>query len=167
MLQQIRSFMRADFQVLGAHGEFVARIHTGSTGWLGPRELYVTDALGPVFHLKDPIDFALDTFTIHVPDDQPIGHIRQRMTMLNRAFDVELLDGAVLLMERRSLSFETYFTFRGGEVARATKQWAGWSAALSGRDHYVLHIVASAPPLHRIGMLAGLLALDLNAAKDD
>ena len=166
MLQQLRAVTRSDFHFLDAAGAPIATVTGGNHSFfMGTRELYVSDVTGPVFHLTDPVDFMLDTFEFFAPNGQPLGRVKQRMAVMNQAFDVEVFDGSRLHLERRAFSHDITFTLGQFVVGRAAQQWAGFTSFMLGRDQYGLQYDPGAPPHHRIAMLAALLALDLHDAK--
>lgn len=167
VLQQRRVLSHVESHWLDPSGTVIATVNGGPHSMLtGTREFYVSDATGPVFHLHDPVDFGLDTFEFYLPDGRMLGQVKQRMSFLRRSFDIVIFDGTRLHLERTSFSRD--ITFRLGQhvVARAAQHWQGFTEFVMGRDQYGIQIDPGAPPHHRIAMLAALLALDMNEAKE-
>lgn len=169
ILQQMTQLIRNDFHILDPYGRQIAHVTSGGSGTsrflVGTRELYVSDAAGPVMHVTDPMNFGMDRYEFFLPDGRQLGHLKRRMALLKAVFEIHLYDGTMFMLERGGFSYDITFKLGGAVVGHARHRMPDLTSIMLQRDQYAMSFDPGAPTMHRMGMLAGLLALDLAGKK--
>lgn len=171
VLQQVRSFLTNDFDILDAEGSPVATIHTeGSTlsrMFRGSRELTVLENDQPVLRITDEVNiFSRDTYTVADGSGAPLATLTRLFTFASKKIQVDLSDGVSLLCTG-SLFSRSFTIARGDAVAaRIERRMPGIAEALMGHDRYALSMDPTLPPIYRGAIIGTVIAIDLMSAKD-
>lgn len=171
VFQQRRSFMANDFDIMDGQGQVLARLITQGDALsrmaLGSRSFTLVDPAGnPLMLLEDQVNFMGDTFQLLYPDGSHLATIRKRFTFFSQQMQIELPD---LTLDLRGSLMDYDFKIYAGQqtAATITRQWSGLGNALMGKSTYSVGFDPAAPPLVRIAMVGGLIALDLSREKDN
>ena len=166
VLQQITSFMANDFEILDANGGVVgqfAGLDSGMSRFLtGPRVFALYEADGsPLLGLNDVHNWGMDTYELSDPVGNPVGTVRQKLTFFRTVVEAQSVDGTLLSFEGGFFDYDYQILDNGFEVARVTKEWAGFSRAFMGHSRYVLSIDPRVNRPSRPLILGTAVALDL------
>lgn len=171
VMQQRTNFNSNDFEILGQHGGVIGRVSTEGSAvgrfFKGSRELTVREPDGrPLALVRDPMNFGFDRFEVHLADGSLLANLRKRFTFIRKRVDIEVQNGPVIELHGRLFDFDIQFMIDGGVVAQASRQWGGLAAGLLGHSRYALTFTVPTPPLAKLALIGGMLALDLIREKE-
>ncbi|AFV90692.1 hypothetical protein PACID_29270 [Acidipropionibacterium acidipropionici ATCC 4875] len=172
VLQQVRSFLTNDFDILDADGSPVATIHTEGSAlsrmFRGNRELTVLEDGRPVLRITDEVNIlSRDSYTVADGSGATLATLTKLFTFATRKIQADLADGTSLLCTG-SLFGRSFTISRGDAVAaRIERRMPGVADALMGRDRYALSMDPSLPPSYRGAIIGTVIAIDLIRAKED
>lgn len=166
VMQQVRSFMSNDFQILDEDGGTIGVVTTTDDAgprWLvGTRSFVVTEADGRfLMGVTDPMNFMRDTYELSDFRGNQFALIRKRFTMLGFRVDIEINGASTISLKGKPLTMEFLAHVGDVEIARATRAWGGLKRGLMGHSRYALDIRPDVTPLDRMGLIGGMIALDL------
>ncbi|MEJ6019222.1 LURP-one-related/scramblase family protein [Corynebacterium sp. H113] len=171
-IQQIRSFMRDNFDILDENGQVAGYVETQGSRLgrmlMGSRKLTVHETDGrPLFVVIDPVNFVRDTFHVTLPgSDQPMAIIRSRFSLLRRRVDIEIPGYATCQVEGSMWDYSYRFLINGREVAHIERHWAGLMNELLERQKYFVRLAPDVPTDLRMAILGSAIAIDLMKEKD-
>lgn len=171
VMQQRTNFNSNNFDILDEQGNPAGRVSTGGSAlgrfFMGSRELTITELDGTVLaQLKDQMSIGRERMTIVDANGQVLANILKRFTFFNKRIDIEVVDGPLIELHGRVFDFEIQFQVGGEVVAQASRRWGGFSAGFLGHSRYVLGFTVETPPVAKIALIAGMLALDLIREKE-
>ncbi|MCT1367699.1 LURP-one-related/scramblase family protein [Kocuria sp. HSID16901] len=166
VMQQVTGFMSNDFDILDESGASLATVSTTNDAgprWLvGSRSFTVVDAAGQfLMGITDPMDFMRDSYQLADPSGQQFALIRKRFTVMALRATVEISGASTITLSGKPFSMEFAADVDSVEIARATRKWAGFGRGLLGHSRYALEIRPDVRPLDRLGLIGGMVALDL------
>lgn len=171
VLQQVKSFLANDFDILDAGGSPVATIHTEGSAlsrmFRGNRELAVLENGRPVLRITDEVNvFSRDSYTVADGSGATLATLTKLFTFATKKIQADLNDGTVLLCTG-SLFARSFTISRGDAVAaRIERRMSGVAEALMGHDRYALSMDPSLPPSYRGAIIGTVIAIDLIRAKE-
>lgn len=165
-MQQVTGFMSNDFDILDANGAALATVSTTNDAgprWLvGSRSFTVVDANGQfLMGITDPMDFMRDTYQLANPGGNQFALVRKRFTFMALRATIEIAGASTITLAGKPFSMEFLADVAGVEIARATRQWAGLGRGLLGHSRYALEIRPDVTPIDRLGLIGGMVAMDL------
>lgn len=186
VIQQIRSFMVDDFDILDTEGHCIGKMETtGSTlsrMFMGSRRLTVSEPDGtPVFVITDPTDFTIDRYEVYYPGSQATGSegkhqvgggsprllatIQQKFAFFQRKLEISIPGFADCHVDGDLWHYDATFMINDIKVAQMSRKWSGFANLLSGNERYVLQLKNDLPPELRTAIIGAAIALDLMAKK--
>lgn len=169
IFQQTRNFMGNDFQIQDEAGNVLAHLETKGSAvsrmMMGNRSFVLFDDRGVAhLQLEDVVNFIGDTFELYYPNGAPLATIRKRFTLFSQHMQIELPD---LTLDLKGAILDYDFQILSGDHLAATvaREWGGFGKALMGHSKYGVTFDPQAPPLVRLAMIGGLVALDLSREK--
>lgn len=171
VMQQRTNFNSNDFEILDERGGVIGRVSTGGSAlgrfFKGSRELTVHETDGrPLAKVTDPMNFGFDRFEVHLADGSLLANLRKRFTFFTKRVDIEVVNGPVIELHGRLFDYDIQFKIDGNPVAQASRQWAGIGAGLLGHSRYALVFTVPTPPLAKLALIGGMVALDLIREKE-
>lgn len=171
VMQQRTNFNSNDFGILDQQGNPVGHVSTGGSAlgrfFKGSRELTISELDGTVLaQLKDQMTIGRERMTILDANGQVLANVLKRFTLFNKRVDIQVVDGPLIELHGRIFDFDIEFKVNDEIVARANREWAGFSAGFLGRSRYVLGFTVETPPVAKVALIAGMLALDLIREKE-
>lgn len=170
ILQQVKSLLRDDFDILDADGSPIATIHTEGSAmsrmFLGSRELTVLEDGRPVLRISDPANFmSRDSYTVSDGAGARLAVLTKEFALFTTRVGIQLSDGTVLNCKGSLFGYD--FAIRHNEriAARISRQMPGIAHALMGHDRYVLSMDDALPPAYRGTLIGTVIAIDLIHAK--
>lgn len=165
-MQQVTGFMSNDFDILDENGVSLATVSTTNDAgprWLvGSRSFTVVDASGQfLMGITDPMDFMRDTYQLADPGGNRFALVSKRFGFMALRATVEISGGSNITLAGKPFSMEFAADVAGAEIARATRQWAGLGRGLLGHSRYALEIRPDVTPIDRLGLIGGMVAIDL------
>lgn len=172
IMQQVRSFMANDFDILDHQGGVIGILSgTDSLGariFKGPREFLLRDAdTTPLLRIHDVMNFGFDTFELTTPDGLPVATVRKRLSFLRTVVSVTAGDGTELQLNGGFWDFDYQILYGPTVIAQIARQWAGVSRGLLGHSRYTVSFAPGTPPATRLLSLGTVIALDLIRMKRD
>lgn len=170
ILQQVKSLLSNDFDILNTDGSPIATIHTEGSAmsrmFLGSRELTVLEEGRPVLRIADPANFmSRDSYTVSDGAGAQLAVLTKEFALFTTKVGIQLSDGTVLNCNGSLFGYD--FTISQGEriAARISRQMPGIAHALMGHDRYVLSMDAALSPTYRGALIGTVIAIDLIRAK--
>lgn len=166
VMQQVTGFMSNDFQILDDSGAAVGNVATTNDAgprWLiGSRSFAVTEADGRfLMGVTDPMDFMRDTYELSDAYGNQFALIKKRFSMIGLRVEIQIGGGSTILLRGKPFGMEFVAEVGDVEIARATRRWAGLGRGMLGHSRYALDIRPDVTPLDRMGLIGGMIALDL------
>lgn len=171
VFQQTRNFSKNDFAISEPNGTQVAHVETGGStlGRMlgGARELTVFDGPGrPVLRVYDTMTLGRERMEFQDTDGNPIGNLVKRISLFKTKIDLEVL-GEQLQLDGNLWGFDFNINSPQGPIAGVSREWSGMSNALFGKSTYSLRLAEWASVPQRLGIIGGVLALDLIREKQE
>ena len=171
VMQQRTNFNSNNFEILDQQGNPVGKVETGGSTlgrmFLGSRELTITELDGTVLaQLKDQFSIGRERMTIFDANGQVLANVLKRFTLIHKRVDIAVVDGPTIELHGRLMDYDIQFQVNGEVVAEASRKWGGFSAGFLGHSRYVLGFTVETPPVAKVALLGGMLALDLIREKE-
>ena len=152
---------------------FAAEQHKGVLGFLMRQLLghfrrfeilFFDAARKPVMRAVHPFRFFFQRLEVHGEQEELLGVIEQRFSLLYKRFDVQDATGRVT-MEVRSPLWRLWtfvFTRDGREVARIEKKWSGLlTEAFTDKDRFRVQLGTETTAVEKLLLLAAAIFVDL------
>ncbi|AKK10357.1 LURP-one-related/scramblase family protein [Corynebacterium uterequi] len=181
ILQQVRSFLKDDFEIHGPDGEVIGYILTEGSAlsrmFLGSRQLSVVDAqhtsgqAAPgelALRITDPANWVRDTYEVYLADsDQRLAEITQKIAFLKRKLAIGIDGHPGIEFRGDVFGYNAEVVAGDRQLAVIQRQWAGMANLFFEKQKYCLRFAPGLPRELHAAILGAAIAADLIAAKAD
>lgn len=171
ILQQVRNFMKDNFDILDANGRVIGYVEAeGSTlgrMLMGSRSLLVRDFDGTeLFRIKDPVNFGFDTFEVYdATSSHMLAKVKTRLSFLRARLDLSISGFRLCDVEGSFWGFSYSILADGHPIANIDRQWSGFNREMLGHQRYALNMNPGLPPAAHASIIGTAIALDLMRKK--